>query len=69
VSAIGSISQTIRDISGIATTIAAAVEQQDSATRAAEPRRAARNRLQPQVTPFAVTLICIWRTSQLLISF
>jgi methyl-accepting chemotaxis protein len=33
VSAIGSISQTIRDISGIATTIAAAVEQQDSATR------------------------------------
>jgi methyl-accepting chemotaxis protein len=29
VSAIGSISQTIRDISGIATTIAAAVEQQD----------------------------------------
>jgi methyl-accepting chemotaxis protein len=33
VSAIGSISQTIRDISGIAITIAAAVEQQDSATR------------------------------------
>ena len=33
VSAIGSISQTIRDISGIATTIAAAVEEQDSATR------------------------------------
>ncbi|MGA7805796.1 methyl-accepting chemotaxis protein [Bradyrhizobium sp.] len=31
--AIGGISQTIRDISGIATTIAAAVEQQDSATR------------------------------------
>jgi hypothetical protein len=65
VSAIDSISQTIRDISGIATTIAAAGEEQDSA----EPRRAARNRLQPQVTPFAVTLICIWRTSQLLISF
>jgi methyl-accepting chemotaxis protein len=33
VSAIGDISQTIRDISGIATTIAAAVEEQDSATR------------------------------------
>ena len=33
VSATGSISQTIRDISGIATAIAAAVEQQDSATR------------------------------------
>ena len=33
VSAIGSISQTIRDISGIATTIATAVEQQGSATR------------------------------------
>ena len=33
VTAIGDISQTIRDISGIATTIAAAVEQQDSATR------------------------------------
>jgi methyl-accepting chemotaxis protein len=32
VSAIGSISQIIRDIRGIATTIAAAVEQQDSAT-------------------------------------
>ena len=31
--AIGSISDTIREISGIATTIAAAVEQQDSATR------------------------------------
>ncbi len=31
--AIGDISQTIRDISGIATTIAAAVEEQDSATR------------------------------------
>jgi methyl-accepting chemotaxis protein len=31
--AIGGISQTIRDISGIATSIAAAVEQQDSATR------------------------------------
>jgi methyl-accepting chemotaxis protein len=31
--AIGGISQTIRDISGIATTIAAAVEEQDSATR------------------------------------
>ena len=33
VTAIGDISQTIRDISGIATTIAAAVEEQDSATR------------------------------------
>jgi methyl-accepting chemotaxis protein len=33
VSAIGSISQTIRDINGIATAIAVAVEQQDSATR------------------------------------
>jgi methyl-accepting chemotaxis protein len=33
VSAIGGISDTIREISGIATTIAAAVEQQDSATR------------------------------------
>jgi methyl-accepting chemotaxis protein len=33
VTAIGSISQTIRDISGIAVTIAAAVEEQDSATR------------------------------------
>ena len=33
VSAIGDISNTIREISGIATTIAAAVEQQDSATR------------------------------------
>jgi len=33
VSAIGGISQTIRDISGIAATIAAAVEEQDSATR------------------------------------
>jgi methyl-accepting chemotaxis protein len=33
VTAIGGISQTIRDISGIATAIAAAVEQQDSATR------------------------------------
>jgi methyl-accepting chemotaxis protein len=33
VTAIGSISDTIREISGIATTIAAAVEQQDSATR------------------------------------
>jgi methyl-accepting chemotaxis protein len=33
VAAIGDISQTIRDISGIATTIAAAVEEQDSATR------------------------------------
>jgi methyl-accepting chemotaxis protein len=33
VAAIGSISDTIREISGIATTIAAAVEQQDSATR------------------------------------
>jgi methyl-accepting chemotaxis protein len=33
VSAIGSISQTIRDISGIATTISAAVEEQGSATR------------------------------------
>ena len=33
VTAIGGISDTIREISGIATTIAAAVEQQDSATR------------------------------------
>jgi len=33
VTAIGSISDTIREISGIATTIAAAVEEQDSATR------------------------------------
>ena len=33
VAAIGSISQTIRDVSGIAITIAAAVEEQDSATR------------------------------------
>ncbi len=33
VTAIGGISQTIQDISGIATTIATAVEQQDSATR------------------------------------
>ncbi|MGA7805797.1 methyl-accepting chemotaxis protein [Bradyrhizobium sp.] len=33
VTAIGGISQTIQDISGIATTIAAAVEEQDSATR------------------------------------
>jgi methyl-accepting chemotaxis protein len=33
VTAIGDISQTIREISGIATTIAAAVEEQDSATR------------------------------------
>ncbi len=33
VAAIGGISDTIREISGIATTIAAAVEQQDSATR------------------------------------
>ena len=33
VSAIGDISDTIREISGIATTIAAAVEEQDSATR------------------------------------
>jgi methyl-accepting chemotaxis protein len=33
VTAIGDISQTIQDISGIATTIAAAVEEQDSATR------------------------------------
>jgi methyl-accepting chemotaxis protein len=33
VSAIGGISDTIREISGIATTIAAAVEEQDSATR------------------------------------
>ena len=33
VTAIGDISNTIREISGIATTIAAAVEQQDSATR------------------------------------
>ena len=33
VTAIGGISHTIREISGIATTIAAAVEQQDSATR------------------------------------
>ena len=33
VAAIGGISQTIREISGIATTIAAAVEQQDSSTR------------------------------------
>src|SRR5882762_3979435 len=33
VSAIGDISNTIREISGIATTIAAAVEEQDSATR------------------------------------
>ena len=33
VSAIGGISNTIREISGIATTIAAAVEEQDSATR------------------------------------
>ncbi len=31
--AIGGISDTIREISGIATTIAAAVEEQDSATR------------------------------------
>jgi methyl-accepting chemotaxis protein len=33
VTAIGGISDTIREISGIATTIAAAVEEQDSATR------------------------------------
>ena len=33
VTAIGDISNTIREISGIATTIAAAVEEQDSATR------------------------------------
>ncbi len=33
VAAIGDISNTIREISGIATTIAAAVEEQDSATR------------------------------------
>jgi methyl-accepting chemotaxis protein len=33
VTAIGGISDTIREISGIATTIAAAVEEQDSAAR------------------------------------
>ena len=41
VTAIGGISNTIREISGIATTIAAAVEEQDSATRGNRPQRAA----------------------------